>query len=45
MVLLNVSVKDDGGRPVAGLNESNFALAEDGAIQEIVYFEKSEAPT
>ncbi|MBI4470485.1 MAG: VWA domain-containing protein [Acidobacteria bacterium] len=44
MVLLNVSVKDGGGRPVAGMNEANFAVAEDGAIQQIVFFEKRDAP-
>ncbi len=44
LVLLNVTVKEGGGRPVSQLRPSNFSVYADGERQEIAYFEEQNAP-
>lgn len=44
MVLLNVTVVDDKGVYVAGLNKDDFAVYEDGELQELSSFLPVEAP-
>lgn len=39
LVVVNVSVKDRDGRPVAGLTAGDFAVTEDGKPQQIKVFE------
>jgi Ca-activated chloride channel family protein len=44
LVLLNVSVKDEKGRPVSDLQRPNFAVYEDGARHDISHFQEESAP-
>jgi VWFA-related protein len=44
LVLLDVSVKDQGGGFVAGLSKDNFAVFENGAAQPITVFEAGDVP-
>jgi len=44
IVVLNASIKDAGGRHVAGLKQSQFAVFEDGVEQKIEFFSAEETP-
>lgn len=44
LVVLPVSVKDKSGKSVAGLEQGNFEIYEDGAPQRIELFEQKDAP-
>lgn len=44
LVLLDVSVADPQGRPFPGLARERFSVAEDGAPQEISFFDAGTAP-
>jgi VWFA-related protein len=44
LVLLDVSVKDSKGGPVAGLSKENFSIFENGKPQPITVFDHDDAP-
>lgn len=44
LVVLPVSVKDKSGKSIAGLEQGNFTVFEDGAPQRIELFEQKDAP-
>ena len=44
MVVLDVIVTDGNGNPVNGLKPSDFALSEDGVLQNIASFSEHQAP-
>lgn len=43
-VVLTLSVVDDNGKPVLGLQKDQFAVSEDGERQEIIHFAVEERP-
>jgi Ca-activated chloride channel family protein len=45
LVNLDVRVVDRNNRPVNGLQQSDFKILEDGNVQQIDFFSKSEVPT
>lgn len=45
LVNLNVRVIDRNNRPVNNLSEKDFKILEDGSVQQIDFFSKSEVPT
>lgn len=45
LVNLNVRVVDRNNRPISNLQESDFKIYEDNALQKIEFFSKSEVPT
>lgn len=45
LVNLNVRVIDRNSRPVNNLQEKDFKVLEDGVVQQIDFFDKSEVPT
>lgn len=45
LVNLNIRVIDRNSRPVNDLKQSEFKIYEDGVLQQIDYFSKSEVPT
>lgn len=45
LVNLNVRVIDRNNRPVNNLSEKDFKILEDGIVQQIDFFSKSEVPT
>lgn len=45
LVNLNVRVIDRNNRPINNIKESEFKIYEDGALQQIEFFSKSEVPT
>jgi Ca-activated chloride channel family protein len=45
LALVNVTVTEPTGRPVAGLEKDNFRIYEDGIEQEIVTFSSEDVPT
>jgi Ca-activated chloride channel homolog len=45
VVSLNVTVTDKGGRFLRGLSEQEFAVFEDGARQDLMFFSGSQLPT
>jgi VWFA-related protein len=44
MVLFNVSVTDDQGKPISGLTQDNFKIYEDGREQAIYSFQPENVP-
>lgn len=44
LVLLNATVTDQQGNPVAGLNQPDFEVFEDGEKRDISYFQQQDAP-
>jgi Ca-activated chloride channel family protein len=44
LVSLNVTVTDNTGRFITGLNQEDFQVFEDGAKQEITFFTRSQLP-
>ena len=42
LVVINVSVKDKAGRPIANLKKEDFQLLEDGVPQKITVFDRQE---
>jgi len=45
LVNLNVRVVDRNGRPVNNIQQKEFKIYEDGVVQQIDFFSKSEVPT
>jgi Ca-activated chloride channel family protein len=45
LVSLNVTVTDNTGRFVTGLNQEDFQVFEDGAKQDLTFFTRSQLPT
>ena len=45
LVNLNVRVIDRGNRPVNNLKETDFKIYEDGVLQQVEFFSKSQLPT
>lgn len=44
LVVLNATVTDRNGRPLAGLKQMQFTVTEDGKVQQIGLFETANAP-
>lgn len=44
IVVINAAIKDSSGRPVPGLQKSQFRVLEDGVEQEIEFFSAEETP-
>lgn len=44
LVVLNATITDEKGKPVAGLKQNLFTIFEDGKQQEIVFFETEKTP-
>jgi len=44
LVLLHATVKDAKGIPISGLDQDNFQVYEDGALQQISYFSHDDIP-
>ncbi len=44
LVVLNVAVADDAGRPVSGLKAGDFEVREDHRVQNITFFHDEDAP-
>jgi Ca-activated chloride channel family protein len=45
LVNLNVRVVDRNGRPISNIQQKDFKIFEDGAQQQIEFFDKAEVPT
>ena len=45
LVNLNVRVLDRNGRPINNIQQREFKIYEDGVVQQIDFFDKSEVPT
>ena len=44
VVILNATITDAAGKPVAAINEKQFKVYEDGKLQEISYFARDATP-
>src|SRR6478672_5609988 len=45
LVVINVTVKDKAGRPIADLKKEDFQLLEDGVPQKITVFDRQDLST